>query len=333
MASYIERRKFLATLGGAAVAWPLAARAQQGERMRRIVVFPLGAESDPEAQAYVSALRGGLEKLGWINGQNIRMDHRWITDDADRMRADVTKVVALAPDVIVSGGTQVTGELQKQTRAIPTIFVQVSDPLASGLVQSLAHPEGNITGFSAYESSIGGKWLELLKEIAPKISQVLVLVDQQNPTWRLHVPAVVAAAPSFMVQVTATRISNPAEIAHAIDSFGGMRDVGMIGLPGAVNQNYRELIIALAAKHRMPAIYAMRSYVTSGGLAYYGSDQVDMYRRAASYVDRILKGAKPADLPVQQPTKFELVINLKAAKAVGLEVPPTLLALADEVIE
>jgi putative ABC transport system substrate-binding protein len=328
----MKRREFITLLGGAA-AWPLTARAQQPKRMRRIVVFPLGAESDPEAQAYVSALRQGLEKLGWVTGQNIRIDHRWITDDVSRMRADVAEVVALAPEVIVSGGTQATGELQKNTRAIPTIFVQVSDPLASGLVQSLAHPEGNITGFSAYESSIGGKWLELLKEIAPSISQILILVDQQNPTWKLHVPAVVAAAPQFTVQVTATHVSNPAEIEHAIDAFGAKPDAGMVGLPGALNQNYRKLIIELAAKHRMPAIYALRSYVTSGGLAYYGSDHVDMYRRAASYVDRIIKGAKPADLPVQQPTKFELVINLKTARMLGLAVPPSLLAIADEVIE
>jgi putative ABC transport system substrate-binding protein len=332
MGAFMRRREFIGLVGGAA-AWPLAARAQQPERVRRIVVFPLGAESDPEAQAYVSALRQGLEKLGWINGQNIRVDHRWITGDVGRMRADVAEAVALAPDVIVSGGTQVTGELQKNSRAIPTIFVQVADPLAAGLVQSLARPGGNVTGFSAYEASMAGKWLELLKEIVPRISQVLVLVDQQSPTWKLHVPAIMAAAPSFAVQVTTTHVNNPAEIERAIDAFGGTRDAGVIVLPGILNQTHRELIIARVMTHRMPAIYAFRSYVISGGLAYYGFDFVDSYRRAASYVDRILKGASPADLPVQQPTKFELAINLKTAKALGITIPPTLLARADEVIE
>src|SRR5262245_39438866 len=328
----MNRREFTTLLGGAAT-WPLAARAQQPERMRRVAVFPLGAEGDPEAQAYVRALRHGLEKLGWIDGQNIRIDSRWASGGAGRMQANVEGALALVPDVIVAGGTQVTGELRQKTRTIPIVFVYVADPLAAGLVESLAHPGGNATGFTAAESPIGGKWMELLKEMAPRVSQVLVLVDPQNPTWKLHVPAIETAAHSFAVQLTAAHVRDPPEIERAIEAFAGKPNAGMIALPSAFAQTHRELIIALAAKHRLPAIYAIRSYVTSGGLVSYNSDPVDQYRRAASYVDRILKGAKPANLPVQQPTKFELAINLKTANALGLQISDRLLALADEIIE
>jgi putative ABC transport system substrate-binding protein len=329
----LKRRDFITLLGGAAVAWPLAARAQQPDRVRRIGVFAGGAESDPSAQAYVRALRQGLEKLGWIEGRNIRADYRWASGDADRLRADVAEMVDLTPEVILCGGTQLTEALRQKTRVIPIVFVHVADPIAGGLVQSLARPDDNITGFTAYDSSISEKWLEVLKKIAPRLTQVLVLVDPQNPTWMLHVPTMEKVAPSFAVQLTTVRVRSPEEIERAIDAFAATPDAGMIVLPSVMTGDQRDLIINLAARHRMPAIYALRAFVASGGLVYYSSDWVDLYRRAASYIDRILKGAKAGDLPVQQPVKFELIINLKTAKALGLDVPPTLLALADEVIE
>ncbi len=327
----MKRRDFIAILGGA-MAWPLAARAES-QGMRRIALFPLGAEGDPEAHTYVRALRETLERLGWIDGQNIRIDIRWESGDAGRVQADVAGALSLAPDVIVSGGTVYTRELRQRTNTIPIVFVNVGDPLASGLVHSLAQPSGNVTGFVAAESTFGGKWMELLKEIAPRVNAVLVLVDPQNPTWKFHVPAIEAAARSFVVQVTAAHVRNPAEIESAIDGFAGKPNAGMIVLPSPFAQAHRELTIALAAKHRLPAVYGARLYVASGGLLSYSSDWLDQYRQAASYVDRILKGARPGDLPVQQPVKFELVINLKTANVLGIEVPLFLQQRADEVIE
>ena len=327
----MKRRDFIAILGGA-MAWPLAARAES-QGMRRIALFPLGAEGDPEAHTYVRALRETLERLGWIDGQNIRIDIRWESGDAGRVQADVAGALSLAPDVIVSGGTVYTRELQQRTKTIPIVFVNVGDPLASGLVHSLAQPGGNVTGFVAVESSFGGKWMELLKEIAPRVNAVLVLVDPQNPTWKFHVPAIEAAARSFVVQVTAAHVRNPAEIESTIDGFAGKPNAGMIVLASPFAQAHRELTIALAAKHRLPAVYGARLYVASGGLLSYSSDWLDQYRQAASYVDRILKGARPGDLPVQQPVKFELVINLKTANVLGIEVPLFLQQRADEVIE
>jgi len=330
----VKRRQFITLLGGgAAMAWPLAARAEQSQGVRRIALFPLGAEGDPEAHTYVRALRETLERLGWIDGQNIRIDIRWESGDAGRVQADVAGALSLAPDVIVSGGTVYTRELQQRTKTIPIVFVNVGDPLASGLVHSLAQPGGNVTGFVAVESSFGGKWMELLKEIAPRVNAVLVLVDPQNPTWKFHVPTIEAAARSFVVQVTAAHVRNPAEIESAIDGFAGKPNAGMIVLPSPFAQAHRELTIALAAKHRLPAVYGARLYVASGGLLSYSSDWLDQYRQAASYVDRILKGARPGDLPVQQPVKFELVINLKTANVLGIEVPLFLQQRADEVIE
>jgi putative tryptophan/tyrosine transport system substrate-binding protein len=329
----VKRREFIRLLGSTAAAWPIAGRAQQTEQMRRISMFPLGAESDPEAQAYVRAMRQALEKLGWIDGQNIRIDIRWESGDAGRVQTDVAGALSLSPDVIVSGGTVYTRELRQRTNTIPIVFVNVGDPLASGLVHSLARPGGNVTGFVAVESLFGGKWMELLKEIAPRVNEVLVLVDPQNPTWKFHVPAIEAAAQSFAVRVTAAHVGNPAEIERAIAGFAGKPNAGMILLPSPFAQAHRELSIALAAKHRLPAVYGARLYVASGGLLSYSSDWVDQYRQAASYVDRILKGTRPGDLPVQQPAKFELVINLKTAKALGLEVPLFLQQRADEVIE
>jgi putative tryptophan/tyrosine transport system substrate-binding protein len=313
----MRRREFIALLGGAAIAWPLVTRAQQPERIRRIALFPLGAERDPEAQAYVRALRQSLEKLGWIDGQNISIDIRWASGETGRMQADVAAALGLAPDVIVSGGTPVTAELRRKTRTIPIVFVNVGDPLGTGLVQSLAHPGGNLTGFVAHESSIGGKWVELLKEIAPHVSEVLVLTDPQNPTWKLHVPAIAAAARSFAVSPTAAHVHSPAEIEHAIGVFAGKPNAGMIVLPSPFAQAHRELTIALAAKHSLPTMYGARTYAASGGLISYSSDWVNQYRQAASYVDRIFKGARSTDLPIQQPTKYELVINLKTARRSG----------------
>ncbi len=329
----MRRREFVTLLGGAAATWPLAVRAQQPERIRRIVLFLLGAERDPEAQADVRALRQSLGKLGWVDGQNIRIDIRWASGETGRMQADVTAALGLDPDVIVSGGTPVTAELRRKTRTIPIVFVNVGDPLGSGLVQNLAHPDGNLTGFVAHESSIGGKWVELLKEIAPHLNQVLLLVDPQNPTWKFHVPAIEAAARSFAVPLTAAHVHSAAEIERAIGAFAGKPNAGMIVLPSPFAQAHRELTIALAAKHRLPAMYGARTYAADGGLMSYSSDWVDQYRQAASYVDRIFKGARPADMPVQQPTKYELVINLRTAKALGLDVPLFLQQRADEVIE
>ena len=333
MPAFIGRRQFITLLGGGAVGWRLAARAQQPDQVRRIGVFTSGAESDPSAQAYVRALRQGLEKLGWIEGRNIRADYRWASGDVNRLRADAAEMVDLTPDVILCGGTQLTEILRQKTGAIPIVFVHVADPIAGGLVQSLARPDNNITGFTAYDSSISEKWLEVLKKIAPRLTQVLVLVDPQNPTWMLHVPTMEKVAPSFAVQLTTVHVRSPEEIERAIDAFVATPNAGMIVLPSVMTGDQRDLIINLASKHRMPAIYALRAFVSSGGLIYYSSDWADLYRRAASYVDRILKGAKPGDLPVQQPVKFELIINLKTAKALDLTVPPTLLALADEVLE
>jgi putative tryptophan/tyrosine transport system substrate-binding protein len=293
----MKRREFIALLGGAAVAWPLAARAEQSQGVRRIALFPLGAEGDPEAHTYVRALRETLERLGWIDGQNIRIDIRWESGDAGRVQADVTGALSLAPDVIVSGGTVYTRELQQRTKTIPIVFVNVGDPLASGLVHSLAQPGGNVTGFVAVESSFGGKWMELLKEIAPRVNAVLVLVDPQNPTWKFHVPAIEAAARSFVVQVTAAHVLYPAEIESAIDGFAGKPNAGMIVLASPFAQAHRELTIALAAKHRLPAVYGTRLYVASGGLLSYSSDWLDQYRQAASYVDRILKARGPGTCP------------------------------------
>jgi len=328
----MRRRAFITLIVGAVVEGrSLTARAQQPDRVRRIGVFAFGAASDPSAQAYVRALRQGLEQLGWIEGHNIHVDYRWTSD---RLKAEVAEIVDLAPDLIVCGGTELSVEFKQKTRTIPIVFVQVADPIESGLVESLARPAGNITGFTAYaQASMGEKWLELLKDIAPRVRQVLVLVDPQNPTWMTHVPTIEKVAPSFAVQLTAVHVRNPAEIAGSIEEFAARANAGMIVLPSVMTEKQRELIAALAAKHRMPAVYAIRAFVESGGLAYYGADWADLYRRAASYVDHILKGAKPADLPVQQPTKFELGINLKTARAIDLEVPPSLLARADEVIE
>jgi putative ABC transport system substrate-binding protein len=285
-------------------------------------------------QLYEKTLREGLEALGWIDGRNIQIASRWSGGDTKRLRAVADELVILAPEVIVGGSTQVTTALKERTRTVPIVFVHVADPLAASLVQSLARPGGNITGFAAYESSIGGKWLELLKEAAPRIAHVLVLVDTQNPTWRMHVPTIEGVAPLLSVTPSVTHVSSAREVELAIQAVARLSNAGMIVLPGLLLDNeLRELVVALAAKHGVPAIYGSRQMVASGGLMYYSSDWVDLYRRAASYVDQILKGAKPDELPVQQPTKFEFVVNLRTAKTLGITIQPALLARADEVIE
>jgi len=330
----MRRRRFIALLGGGATAWPLVARAQQGERIRRIAVFPLGPEGDPETQTYVRTLRQGLDGLGWSDGRNVRIDVRWETGDRARLQADVEAALSLDPEVIVSGGTPTTVEVAQKTRTIPIIFVNVGDPVASGLVRSLGQPGGNVTGFTAIESSIGGKWVELLKETAPRVERLLLLFDPQNPTSKFHVPTIEAAASSSLaLPVTTAPVHSVAEIESAIGAFSSKPNGGLIALPSPFIRANSAMIIALAAKHRLPAIYGVRSYVSGGGLMSYGSDWVEQYRQAAAYIDRIFKGARPNDLAVQQPTKFELVINLKTAKALGLDVPLHLQQLADEIIE
>jgi len=325
----MQRREFIVGLGGMAVVWPDATGAQQRGPARRIGAI-IGAGSDQ--QLYVRALREGLEALGWIDGKNIQVEYRWAGGDVDSLRSDAANLVALDTEVIVSGGTQATTALREATERIPIVFVHVADPVRGGLVQSIARPEGNITGFAAYESTIAGKCLELLKEIAPRVKHVLVLVGP-SPTWRMHVETMETAAPSFEVQLTIAHVQNAAEIEPAINAFAGKADSAVIVLPDNMLFENQEQIVALAAKHRLPDIYANTLSLQVGGLLRYSSDWPDLYRRAASYVDRILKGAKPGELPIQQPIKFQLIINLKTARALGLEVPPTLLARADEVIE
>jgi ABC-type uncharacterized transport system substrate-binding protein len=329
-----RRRQFITLLGGAAAAWPLAARAQQRERMRRIGVLAAYAENDPEAQARINAFRRALQELGWTEGHNVRMDYRWGTGDPDRARAFTTELLSLAPDVIVAHGTPALTALHRATRTIPVVFVSVIDPVGAGYVQSLPLPGGNITGFSTFEPEIGGKWLELLKEIAPGLRRVAGILDPGFRGFAGVWGAIENMAPRFGLQVTSLLFHEPADdLESAVANFAQQPRGGLIVLPTALNAVQRNRISSLAARNRLPAIYAFRFYATDGGLMSYGIDTVDLFRRSASYVDRILKGEKPADLPVQAPTKFEMVINLKTAGALGLDVPPMLLARADEVIE
>jgi ABC-type uncharacterized transport system substrate-binding protein len=327
----IRRREFIAALGGAA-AWPLAALAQQGVPVRRIGVLMAYAEGDPEAQARIGAVRQGLRELGWTEGHNIQIETRWGTGDPDRAQTSTTELVSLAPDVIVAHGTPALGASHRATRTIPVVFVSVIDPVGAGYVQSLAVPGGNITGFSTFEPEIGGKWLELLKEIAPGLSRVAVILD---PGFIAGVwGAIENMAPRFGLEVKNLRFQAPTDdLETAVARFAQESRGGLIVIPTALNAVQRNRIISSAARGRLPAMYAFRFYATDGGLMSYGIDTVDLFRRSASYVDRILKGEKPADLPVQAPTEFEMVINLKTAKALAIDVPPTLLARADEVIE
>jgi putative ABC transport system substrate-binding protein len=331
----VKRREFIALMGGAAVAWPLAARAQQPEGTRRVGVLSNIGESDLEAQSMVAALHQALQELGWVEGRNIRIDRRWAAGNPDRIGVLARELVGLRPDVLVAHTTLAVIALREQTRTIPIVFVQVSDPIGTGFIANLSHPGGNITGFSSYESSMSGKWVEMLKEIAPDVAHIAIIF---NPETAPHVTGYFqqpfdAAARSLGVQPSAHPVHNELEIETAIAALGRERGSGLIVMPDGFNVVHRARIILLAARHNLPTIYPWRFTVAEGGLLSYGVDQTDLFRRAASYVDRLLKGASPTDLPVQVPTKFELSVNLKTAKALGLTIPPTLLATADEVIE
>jgi putative ABC transport system substrate-binding protein len=330
MASYIGRRKFLATIGGAAT-WPLAARAQQAERMRRVGVLMNLAADDPEGQTRIVAFVQGLQQSGWTDGRNIRIDTRWAAGDADRFHRYAEELLALAPDVILASATPSVKALQQATRTVPIVFANVGDPVGMGWVESLARPGGNTTGFTNWEYGFGAKWLELLKEIAPRLTRVAVLRDLTIGPAQLS--AIQAVTPSFGVELSPVGVRDADEIERTIAAFARSSNAGMIVTASTSALIHRHLIVMLAARHRLPAAYSFRYFATTGGLISYGPDPIDMYRRAASYVDRILRGEKPADLPVQAPTKYEVVINLKTAKALGLEIPPTVLARADEVIE
>jgi putative ABC transport system substrate-binding protein len=318
-------------MGGAA-AWPLAARAQQVERMRRIGVLMYLAADDAEGKARLAAFARGLEQLGWSDGRNLRIDTRWAT--ADDIRRQAAELAALAPDVLVAGtGTATVAPLLQATRTVPIVFVTVIDPVGAGFVASLAQPGGNATGFTIFEYSMSGKWLELLKEIAPGVTRVAVLRDPAVASGIGQFGAVQIVAPSLGVDLSPVDVRDAGEIERAVTAFARGPNGGMIVTASALALVHRDLIIALAARHKIPAVYSDRLMVIAGGLISYGPDRVDQFRLAAGYVDRILKGEKPADLPVQAPTKYDLVINLKTAKALGLTVPPSLLARADEVIE
>jgi ABC-type uncharacterized transport system substrate-binding protein len=329
----VRRREFITLIGGAAAAWPLAARAQQGERMRRVgVLIPVAAD-DPEAKARVAAFRQGLQQLGWTDGRNVQIDIRWAGGDAERIRTHAAELVALTPDVILAAGGVVMGPLLQATRTVPIVFTQTPDPVGAGFVASLARPGGNATGFALFEFGISVKWLELLKEIAPRVTRAAALRDPAIPAGLGQLGAIQGVAPSFGVELSFVDVRDAPEIDRAVATFARQANTGMIVLSSAMAIFHRDLIIALAARHKLPAVYSARYFVTSGGLISYGPDTIEPHRSAAAYVDRILKGEKPADLPVQAPTKYELAINLKTAKALGLEVPPMLLARADEVIE
>jgi putative tryptophan/tyrosine transport system substrate-binding protein len=328
----VRRRDFI-TAASAAAAWPLAARAQQDERVRRIGVLMSVAADDPEGPLRIGAFAQGLQELGWTVGRNVRIDYRWGAGDGDRIRNYAAELVALAPDVIIATGSATLGPLLQTTRVVPIVFVHVPDPAGAGFVDSLARPGGNATGFAFYEYNISGKWLELLKEIAPRTTRAAVIRDPAIPSGIGQWGAIQTAAPSVGVEVSPVNIRDAGEIEHALTAFARSSNSGVIVTGSALAQVHRDLIVRLSSQHKLPAVYFERLFVTGGGLISYGPDIVDQFRRATTYVDRILKGEKPADLPVQAPTKYELVINAKTAKQLGIDVPAQLLARADEVIE
>jgi putative ABC transport system substrate-binding protein len=328
----MRRREFITLFGGAA-AWPLSAHAQQPERMRRIGVLTGSASDDTDVQARIAAFLQGLAQLGWTDGQNLRIDTRWSGANAADIRKHAMELAALAPEVILATGSANLGPLLQATRTIPIVFAIVPDPVGSGFVDSLARPGGNATGFMQFEYNLCAKWVELLKEIAPGVTRAAVLRDAAQASGIGQFAVIQSVAPSVGVDVTPVNVRDATEIERAITAFARSGNGGLILTASALAASHRDLIITLAARHKLPAVYISRFFVTSGGLISYGADFIDQFRRAATYVDRILKGEKPADLPVQAPTKYELVINLRTAKALGLEVPPMLLARADEVIE
>ena len=329
----MKRREFLTLLGGAAVSWPITARAQQPERTRHIAILLNAAADDPRYQTWVGAFLQALALLGWTIGRNVRIDTRWSGVNAAETRRHAAELAALAPDVILAHGSSTVGPLLQATRTVPIVFPVIADPVGAGFVDSLARPGGNATGFMELEYSMGGKWLELLKQIAPSVTRAAVLRDPSQGSGTNQFAAIQAVAPSLRVEVTPVGLRDTDEIERAVSAFARSPNGGLIVTAGAATVLHSNLIIMLAARDKLPAVYNERSFAAAGGLVSYGPDFVDQYRRAAGYVDRILRGEKPADLPVQAPTKHETVLNLKTAKALGLDVPPTLLARADEVIE
>jgi putative ABC transport system substrate-binding protein len=328
----MRRREFVTGLGGAA-AWSLAARAQQLTGTRRVGVLTGGVENDPMVTSFVAAFRGQLQKLGWIDRVNFQIETRFSEGNSARLRESAAELVAMNPGAIVSDNTPVVQELQRRTRAIPIVFVSLADPVDTGVVTSLARPGGNTTGFMNPEPAMSGKWLELLKELAPSLNQVLVMVNVGNAGNAARLRVIEALAPSIGVRVSSSVIRGPGDIESAIDALAGKSNVGLIATPAAPINDLRKMIFALAALHRLPAVYAYRYYAADGGLMSYGSEPLTMWAQAASYVDRILRGEKPGDLPVQAPARFELVINMKTAKAIGLTIPESLLLRADALIE
>jgi putative tryptophan/tyrosine transport system substrate-binding protein len=329
----MNRRDFVTLLGGASVAWPTGAYAQLGTRMRRIGVMMLLAEDDPQQKAWTEAFLQGLQEAGWTDRRNIQIDYRWGAGDAARARRYAAELVALAPDVILAPGSAGLGPMLQATRDIPIVFVHVPDPVGAGFVDSLARPGGNATGFDLFEYAISAKWLELLKQIAPAVTRVAVIRDPAISAGIGQWSAIQAVAPSAGVEVVPVNLRDAAEIERTLGTFAQSANGGLIVTGSALATTHRDLIIGLAARHKLPAVYYERLFVAAGGLLSYGADLTDQYHRAAAYVDRILKGAKPADLPVQEPVKFDLAINLKTAKALGIELPSTLLAQANNVIE
>jgi putative ABC transport system substrate-binding protein len=329
----MKRREFITLLGGAAAAWPLAARAQQPERVRRIGVLLPAASDDVEFQTRVGAFLQALALLGWTIGRNVRIDTRWATPNAAEIRRHAAELVALAPDVILANGGSTVGALLQTTRTVPIVFAVVSDPVGAGYVESLARPGGNATGFMTSEYSLSGKWLELLKQIAPGVTRMAVLRDPTQGGGTGQFAAIQAVAPSLRVEINPVNMRDAGEIERAVAAFARAPNGGLIVSASGAATLHRDLIITLAARHKLPAVYWERLFVSAGGLISYGPDVIDQYRQAAGYVDRILKGEKPADLPVQAPVKYETVLNLKTAKALGLDVPATVLVRADEVIE
>jgi ABC-type uncharacterized transport system substrate-binding protein len=329
--SDIRRREFMILLGAAAAAWPLAGRAQQPDRVRRVGVL-MGIADDFEGQARIAVFRQALQALGWTEGRNVQFIYRWSGGDVARARQFAKELLDLRSDVILTNSTPVTVAVRDTTRTAPTVFVQVSDPVGAGVVQSLARPRGNLTGFTNFDPSTAGKWLELLKRLAPNITRVAYLFNP-NSAPLLYAKAVDTTAPSLSIKSIPAAVHNAVEIERALEQIARESDSALLVLPDLFNATNRQSIITLAARHRLPAVYPFRYFVTSGGLMSYGTELLDTYRQAASYIDRILRGERPRDLPVQQPTKFEFAINLQTARALGLEVPPQLLASADEVIE
>jgi putative ABC transport system substrate-binding protein len=328
----MHRREFIALIGGAAAVWPQAARPQQGESVRRVGMLLPYSQGDADGQAVLAAFQRRLQDLGWIEGRNIRFEIRWAGGDPDKARIYAKELIGMTPDVIVPSSNQVTTILQQETHTIPIVFVLVGDPVGSGYVASMAQPGGNLTGFAVLENAIAGKWVETLSEIAPQVSRIGFILHPETPANIGLLHAAEASATSG-IKLVPLGVHNAGEIENAVTAFAAQGNGGLIAAPHAITFANRDLIVGLAARYRLPAVYAFRNFATSGGLISYGTNPIMMWREGAAYVDRVLKGAKPADLPAQFPTKYELVINLKTAKALGLTVPPLMLGRADDVIE